>query len=192
MRSARQAPSYLHLQGGGRLSTRAKRAAAVGWGSFLSQARAKQLTSTRILLAFLSTLLLMHPAHAQAPQTNKFELAMCNISNVPGVFAALVHQREAQQWEVEGWYAVPDWGCVLLGSFLRDSVHVYAESRQGGAWKPVETDRSGRLECVDHRKWFYAVAGTRECAPGQTRVRFRALQVAPEDGRLTWSIGGGG
>jgi uncharacterized membrane protein len=144
------------------------------------------------LLALPALAFFPDAAHAQAPQTDKFELAMCNISNVPGVFAALVHQRGAQQWEVEGWYAVPDWGCVLLGSFLRDSVHVYAESRQGGAWKPVETDRSGRLECVDHRKWFYAVAGARECAPGQTRVRFRALQVAPEDARLTWSIGGGG
>jgi len=141
---------------------------------------------------FLLSTLLLHPAHAQTPQTDRFELALCNISNVPGVFAALVHQREAQQWQVVGWYAVPDWGCVLIGSFLRGGVHVYAESRQGGAWKPVETDRSGRLECVDHRKWFYAVAGARECAPGQTRVRFRALQVAPDDARLTWSIGGGG
>jgi len=163
-----------------------------GSGSAVHRFALHRIRETGVLLAFFALVLSLHPAHAQAPQIDRFELAMCNISNVPGVFAALVHQREAQQWEVEGWYAVPDWGCVLLGSFLRDSVHVYAESRQGGAWKPVETDRSGRLECVDHRKWFYAVAGTRECAPGQTRVRFRALQVAPEDGRLTWSIGGGG
>ena len=142
------------------------------------------------LLALGALALLLQPVRAQAPAENRFELAMCNISGVPGIFVALAHRHEAQQWQVDGWYAVPDWACVLIGSFLRDTVYVYGESREGTAWKPVETDRSGRLECVDHRKWFYAVAGTRDCAPGQTRVRFRMLEIAPDKDRLTWSITG--
>jgi uncharacterized membrane protein len=130
------------------------------------------------------------PADAQPPQAGTFELAMCNISNVPSVFVALAHRDDAQNWRIEGWYAIPDWGCALIGKFMRDTIHVYAEGQDGSSWKAVETDRSGRAECVDHKKWFAAVAGASTCEPGQTRVRFRMLQIAPDEARLTWSITG--
>jgi uncharacterized membrane protein len=147
--------------------------------------------SALVLAALCAALLLLlRSAQAEAPKTNMFELAMCNISNVPGVFVALTHRKDAQNWQVEGWYAVPDWGCALIGSFMRDTIHVYAESQDASAWKAVETDRSGRAECVDHKKWFNALTGTSACAPGQMRVRFRMLQIAPEESRLTWSIRG--
>jgi uncharacterized membrane protein len=115
---------------------------------------------------------------------------MCNISNIPSVFVALTHRQDAQSWRVEGWYAIPDAGCALIGKFMRDTVYVYAESQDGASWKPVETDRAGRAECVDHKQWFAAVAGTSTCEPGQMRVRFRMLQVAPDEARVTWSISG--
>ena len=130
------------------------------------------------LLALGALALLLQPVRAQALAESRFELAMCNISGVPGIFVALAHRHEAQQWQVDGWYAVPDWGCVLIGSFLRDTVYVYAESREGTAWKPVETDRSGRLECVDHRNGFMrsrapatARPGRRACASACWRLR---------------------
>ena len=214
MRTWRQALSYLPLQGGGRSGSRSeydrvgisvvrhfeaepnldphpspapsrgrerRECAALPWRSNFRNAA---------LLALGALAVLLQPVRAQPPQEARFELAMCNISGTPSIFAAVAHRREAHQWQIEGWYAVPDWGCVLIGSFLRDTVYVYGEAREGTVWKAVETDRSGRLECVDHRKWFYAVAGSRDCAGGQTRVRFRMLQIAPEKDRLTWSITG--
>ena len=105
-------------------------------------------------LLALGGLAVLPYAKAQLPQPSTFELAMCNISNVPSVFVALAHRQDAQNWRVEGWYAIPDAGCALIGKFMRDTVYVYAESQDGASWKPVETDRSGRAECVDHRQWF--------------------------------------
>jgi uncharacterized membrane protein len=141
-------------------------------------------------LLALGALALLPAAQAQPPKADTFELAICNISNVPSVFVALAHRHDAQSWRVEGWYAIPDWGCALVGTFMRDAIYVYAESQDGTAWKPVETDRSGRAECVDHKQWFAAVAGASACEPGQTRARFRMLQVAADEARLTWSITG--
>jgi uncharacterized membrane protein len=214
MRTWRQTPSYLPQKGAGRSDSRSEyERVGVSVGRHFEAERnldphpnpppfrgrerpecaaspSRPNLRNAALLALGALAVFLQPVRAQAPQEGRFELAMCNLSGVPSIFVALAHRREAQQWQVEGWYAVPDWGCVLIGSFLRDTVYVYGETREGTVWKAIETDRSGRLECVDHKKWFYAVAASRDCAGGQTRVRFRMLQIAPDKDRLTWSITG--
>src|SRR5262249_28255763 len=59
------------------------------------------------------------PSSQQQQPSASAEVAVCNMSAFQGVFVALMHKQDAQKWVVEGWYAVPDSGCTLLGSFLR-------------------------------------------------------------------------
>src|SRR5215472_5863701 len=85
-------------------------------------------------------------SHAQQKQNPTFELAMCNLSDFQGMFVALRHKRDVQKWAVDGWYAIPDGGCTLIGSFLRDTIYYVAESNDGGHWTAADTDKTAADE----------------------------------------------
>ena len=66
-------------------------------------------------------------AQGQAQQpSQEFQLAFCNISTFSNVLVSLAYRRDGQQWTVDGWYPIPDYGCAQVGSFPRDSVYYYA------------------------------------------------------------------
>jgi uncharacterized membrane protein len=126
----------------------------------------------------------------QQQQSASFELAVCNMSAFQGVFVALMHKQDAQKWVVDGWYAVPDSGCSLLGTFLRDTVYYYAESNDGASWRAADTDQSVTPQCIDHNKLFTGPAGATSCPPGEVGVKFRTIKVPANQARLTWALTG--
>jgi uncharacterized membrane protein len=127
------------------------------------------------------------PAPAQNPT---FQLAVCNLSDFQGVFFAVKYKQSAESWAVDGWYAIPDGGCTLIGTFQRDSVYYYAESNDGARWNGAATDQTAQSECVDPDKWFKQAAGSSACATGQTAQRFRMITVPANLPRLTFSLTG--
>jgi uncharacterized membrane protein len=129
-------------------------------------------------------------SHAQRPQDPTFQLAFCNISTSTNVLVALSYKQEGERWLVNGWYAIPDNGCALLGSFPRDTIYYYAEGNKG-VWRATDTDQTAAIQCVDRAKWFQATASVPSCPAGQDAVRFRMIKVAPNKARLTWTLSGG-
>jgi uncharacterized membrane protein len=129
-------------------------------------------------------------ARAEQKQNQTFELAVCNLSDFQGVFFALRHQQAGQKWMVDGWYAIPDGGCTLIGSFPRDTVYYYAESNDGANWAATDADQTGQKECIDHDKWFQQAAGGASCASGQAQVKFRLITIPADLPRLTFSLTG--
>jgi len=149
-------------------------------------------------LAFATTLCsvlavsAMQPSHPQpqAPGGN-FQLAFCNMSDFRGMLVTLMHKKDAQSWEVEGWYPVPDSGCAPLGTFPRDTVYYFAQSSEGAVWRAADNDQTASVQCVDLNKWFQAgAAGTPTCPSGQQSVRFRMITVPANLPRVTWTLTG--
>jgi len=130
------------------------------------------------------------PSSQQQQPSASAEVAVCNMSAFQGVFVALMHKQDAQKWVVEGWYAVPDSGCTLLGSFLRDTVYYYAESNDGAAWRAADTDQSVTPQCVDRVKLFQGPAGVTSCPPGEVAVKFRTMKIPGNQNRVTWTLTG--
>jgi uncharacterized membrane protein len=130
------------------------------------------------------------PLHAQQ-QSSKFQLAFCNISTFNNVRVALAYRQDAQQWVLDGWYPVPDGGCTLLGSFLRDTIYYYAENDRGVKWRSSDTDKTAMLQCIDHEKAFRATASVPACPADQEPARFRMIKISPNQARLTWTLSGG-
>jgi Protein of unknown function (DUF1036) len=129
---------------------------------------------------------------AQGQQdTQKFEIAFCNISAFTDVAVALMYKQDAQKWWVAGWYPLPDGGCNLLGSFLRDSIYYYAEGSKGAVWRAADNDQTAASKCVDHNKAFEGDAGTPSCPTGQAAVRFKLIKIPAGTPRLTWTLTGG-
>jgi uncharacterized membrane protein len=146
----------------------------------------KALT-TALAVCGVLVFFLFGPSRAQQGQT--FELAVCNMSDFQGVFMALRHKQDAQRWQVDGWYAIPDGGCTFIGTYPRDTFYYYAESNDGAQWSAADTDQTGQAECVNHNQWFN-VAGGATCADGQDIVRFRRIQVPANQARFTQTLTG--
>ena len=138
--------------------------------------------------------LLIGSARAQQPpapaQNPTFQLAVCNLSDFQGAFFAIKHKQSADSWTVNGWYAIPDGGCTLVGTFQRDTFYYYAESNDGARWNGAGTDQTAQSECVDRDKWFRQAAATTACAASQTAQRFRMITVPASLARLTFSLTG--
>ena len=130
------------------------------------------------------------PAQQGPQQNSNFELAICNMSDFQGVFVALMHKQDAQRWIVDGWYAIPDRGCTLTGSFARDTVYYYAESNDGGVWRGADTDQSVVPQCIDRAKLFQGPAGVTPCPAGEVGVKFRTIRVSATAPRLTFTLTG--
>jgi Protein of unknown function (DUF1036) len=130
-------------------------------------------------------------AGAQQQDGQKFEIAFCNISAFTDVAVALMYKQDAQRWWVAGWYALPDGGCSLLGSFLRDSIYYYAEGSKNSVWRAADNDQTAASKCVDHDKAFEGDAGAPACPQGQSAVRFKLLKIPAGTPRLTWTLTGG-
>jgi len=129
--------------------------------------------------------------HAQPQSNSTFQIAFCNMSDYRNILVALVHKKDAQNWAVEGWYPVPDRGCALAGSFLRDTVYYFAYSSEGAVWQPADNDQTATAQCIDHNKWFQGTAaGVSACPPGQQTVRFKIITVPTNLSRLTWTLTG--
>ncbi len=132
-------------------------------------------------------------SHAQQ-QSQTFQLAFCNISAYSNVVVALVHKQDGEKWAVGGWYPVPDNGCTLVGSFLRDTIYYFAEGSRGNttaSWAAPDTDQNATSQCIDHNKTFQAAAGVPSCPAGQEAVRFRMINIPPNKPRITWTLTGG-
>jgi len=143
--------------------------------------------ATALAVCGVLIVLLFGPSRAQQSQT--FELAACNMSDFRGVFMALRHKQDAQHWQVDGWYAIPDGGCAFIGTYLRDTFYYYAESNDNAQWSANDNDQTGQAECVNHDQWFTEPGGA-PCAQGLASVRFRMVQVPANMARYTYTLTG--
>jgi uncharacterized membrane protein len=143
--------------------------------------------ATALAVCGVLVVCLFGPTRAQQGQT--FELAVCNMSDFQGVFMAVRHRQDAQKWQVDGWYAIPDGGCTFIGAYPRDTFYYFAESNDGGEWSAASTDQNGQAECVNHDQWF-SQAGGAQCAQGQESVRFRLIQIPANQARFTQTLTG--
>jgi uncharacterized membrane protein len=121
-------------------------------------------------------------ARAQQPNAT-FQLAFCNLSKYPKVSAALI-QKQAQNWEISGWYPVPLGECTSFGKFPRDTVYWYAEAIDDNGdvvarWTAADNDKDGIRQCVDHKKWYREILSTTPCPEGQESVHFFVKKVPP-------------
>jgi len=140
-------------------------------------------------LAVCGVLVICLLGSSRAQQGQTFELAVCNMSEFQGVFMAVRHKQDAQRWQVDGWYAIPDGGCTFIGTFPRDTFYYYAESNDGGEWSAVSSDQTGQPECVNHAQWF-TEAGGAQCTQCQENVRFRMIKVPANQARFTQTLTG--
>jgi uncharacterized membrane protein len=97
----------------------------------------------RIVLACSAVgISLAGPAHAQ--QDAEFQLSFCNMSAFSNVLVAVTRRQDAQRWLVEGWYPIPEYGCAIVGSFLRDTIYYYAHGKTNDGrivtWSPPAND----------------------------------------------------
>lgn len=129
-------------------------------------------------------------SHAQQPNPS-FQLAFCNLSTFDNVRVALAYQQNTQRWVVDGWYPLPDRGCTLLGSFLRDTVYYYAENDRGAKWPADGANLPVVAQCIDHNKTFRVTASMPSCPADQEAAKFRLLKIPPNQPRLTWTLTGG-
>jgi uncharacterized membrane protein len=150
----------------------------------------KCLTAAKIAAFSALGIWFSAPLHAQQ-QNPRFQLAFCNISTFNNVRVALAYRQDAQQWVVDGWYPIPDRGCTLIGSFLRDTIYYYAQNDRGAKWHPSDTDKTAMPQCIDHEKAFRSTATVPSCPADQEPVRFRMIKIAPNQARLTWTLSGG-
>jgi hypothetical protein len=129
---------------------------------------------------------------AQQQGTSTFQIAFCNMSDYANILVAVVHRKDAQNWAVDGWYPVPDYGCAPVGNFLRDTVYYYAFSSEGVDWQAAEDDQTATIQCVDYDKWFEAIAsGISRCPTGRgNAVRFKMITVPAQLARITWTLTG--
>ena len=132
--------------------------------------------------------------HAQQP-AQEFQLAFCNISAFSKVLVALAHRQDGQRWTVDGWYPIVDNGCSVVGNFKGDTVYYYAfgETNDGRyvTWSAPDEDKSASSQCVDLNKFFRITAGLPSCGQGLEAARFKMIKVAPNQGRITWTLSGG-
>jgi uncharacterized membrane protein len=127
----------------------------------------------------------------QAASTDTFELAFCNNSDYASMSLALMYKKDAQNWEVSGWYPIPDSGCTIVGRFIRDIIYYFAFSGEGAVWRAPDNDQTASIQCVDYNKWFKAVgAGVPTCPAGQQSVRFKMVTVPANTARRTWTLTG--
>ncbi len=93
------------------------------------------------------------PARAQDAE---FQLSFCNMSAFSNVMVAVTRRQDAQRWLVEGWYPIPEDGCAIVGSFLRDTIYYYAYGQTNDGrivtWSPPATDTTAAAQCVDLRQ----------------------------------------
>ncbi|HZN28500.1 MAG TPA: hypothetical protein VFB88_03985, partial [Xanthobacteraceae bacterium] len=72
--------------------------------------------------------------------------------------------------------------------------YYFAEGRSGnsiGIWAAPDNDQNATSQCVDHNKWFQAIAGVPSCPAGQEVVRFRMINIPANKPRITWTLSGG-
>jgi uncharacterized membrane protein len=142
---------------------------------------------------------LIGPGQAQQQQQQQqqqpFQLAFCNTSAYSNVLVALVHRKDAQNWTVDGWYPIPDYGCTVVGSFQRDKIYYYAYGETNDdrivTWSAPDDDQTATPQCIDQNKFFRSNAGNPSCPAGQESARFRMIKVAPNLPRITWTLSGG-
>ena len=136
----------------------------------------------------------MTPGQAQQ-QSQDFQLAFCNISAYSGVVVSLTYRQNNQQWQVDGWYPIPNNGCAVVGIFPRDSVYYYAvglaNDGRSVIWSAADNDQTGSSQCIDPDKFFRAFAGVPSCPAGQEPAKFKLIKVAPDVPRVTWTLTGG-
>lgn len=130
------------------------------------------------------------PSRSQPAQVSTFGFAVCNMSSSPSVFVAVDFEADAAHWKVEGWHAVPDKGCALIGTYPRDTIYYYAVASTGAAWRGADTDQTAKPLCIDRAKWFESTIESATCPAGQTSVRFKMIKIAPNLPRLTWTLTG--
>jgi hypothetical protein len=131
----------------------------------------------------------------QRQQSKTFSLAVCNMSAISDVYAAILVQPidDAQQWRSYGWYGIPDSGCNVIGSFHGDRAYVYAEgsSKNGKvSWSANDRDKTGAKQCIHPEKAF-DLAATAKCQPGHTAVNFIRWNIGPDQWNATWRLTGG-
>jgi len=127
----------------------------------------------------------------QAASTDTFELAFCNNSDYGRMLLALMYKKDAQNWEVSGWYPIPDSGCTIVGRFIRDTIYYFAFSGKESVWRAPDNDQTASNQCIDYNKWFRAVAtGVPTCPEGQQSVRFKMVTVPANLARRTWTLSG--
>jgi len=127
----------------------------------------------------------------QARSGDTFELAFCNNSDYASMSLALMYKKDTQNWEVSGWYPIPDSGCTIVGRFIRDTFYYFAFSSEGAVWRAPDNDQTASNQCIDYNKWFKAVAtGVPTCPAEQQFVRFRMVTVPANLARRTWTLTG--
>lgn len=128
------------------------------------------------------------PAQEAAQQRSPtFELAMCNMTDVHGLFVAIASKQTSQKWWVTGWYALPDYGCTLIGTFPRDAVYFYAESTIAGVTSTAP-DNTPISACIDHDRLFQGPTGGKACPQDQERVDFTPIKVPATTPRVTFTF----
>jgi uncharacterized membrane protein len=150
----------------------------------------KALTFAMTICSALG-LLSVKASHAQQQSNATFQIAFCNMSDYSNILVALVHKKDAQSWAVDGWYPVPDGGCAIAGSFVRDTIYYFAYSSEGAVWRAADDDQAATVQCIDYNKWFKgSAAGVSACPAGQQTVRFKTITIPANLPRLTWTLTG--
>jgi hypothetical protein len=117
----------------------------------------------------------------QQQQTDTFTLSLCNRSAATKVHMALGVQLVGgpQDLQALGWFAVPDGGCDLIGTFRGDRVYWYAEgvnNNRTWVWSAADTDQTALRQCINPVNAFQLPATTR-CQSGQKLISFRRWNI---------------
>jgi Putative metallopeptidase/Protein of unknown function (DUF1036) len=128
----------------------------------------------------------------QQEQQPTFTFAICNESKATNVGTSLMVKlpEDPENWQVFGWFPLPNGGCSLIGSFYGDHLYYYAEGSNNTVWTAPETQQNATKQCIDHVNAFQHVAGA-PCRAGQVMVNFRRIDIAPADSGITWHLIGG-
>jgi hypothetical protein len=127
----------------------------------------------------------------QQQEKQGFTLAACNQSKSASAALALLVRLidEPQQWRALGWFAIPDGGCEMIGSFFGDHLFWYAEAKPG-VWRAPDTDRTAAKQCIDRVNSFNVVADSR-CPRGYVPVNFIRRDLNPSVSAVTLRLTGG-
>jgi hypothetical protein len=126
-------------------------------------------------------------------QTDNFTLSLCNRSAATNVHMALAVQQvgSSQDLQALGWFAVPDGGCDLIGTFRGDHLYWYAEgvnNNKTKVWSALDTDQTALKQCINPVNAFQLPA-TARCQSGQKLINFWRRNVGPTLPNVTIILG---
>ena len=158
---------------------------------FIDQAMMKKVQARRWLNLTPQQVTLLNQQQQQ--QTDHFTLSLCNRSAVTKVHMALGVQLVEGPAELQalGWFAVPDGGCDLIGTFRGDRLYFYAEGVSNNrtlAWSAPDTDQTGLKQCINPVNAFQLPA-TARCQSGQKSINFIRRNVGPTLPNVTIILG---